>query len=572
MRDCKLSLLCVLMFIWLGRVECRGQSAYAPYGKDYYALLDRYEILSGHLANEYHSSFHSYQRQDIAAFVRRIGQDSARLSSRDRFNLRYLRNDNWEFFDSTTGNSRKPVLKYFFAKQNALVQHRDREFQIQVQPILYFTAGRETVNDRVNSDMMITNTRGAEIRGTIGDRLGFYSQLTDNQALFPTYVMNTITATNAVPGESFYKILPGSSTRLYKHFFQGNGVDFFTARGYLSFDLYKKYVHVQVGQDKNFLGNGYRSLLLSDYSSPYLFARITTKIWKLNYTLLFAQLQYNTSSQPGVIFPQKNLAVHHLSMNIGRRFNLGLFEAVMYPRSLDLNYVNPVIFYKAIVNQRGANDKAIIGLDYKYNFGGHYSLYGQVLINEFVFKEVTGGRGWWGNKQAAQLGVKYVNAFNVKNLDLQVEANLVRPYVYSAKDSSASAYTNTNMSLGHPLGANLIEYIFLARYQPVNRTTLSVRAFFIKQGLDTGGKDWGSNPLRPYTARVMDYGNRIGQGDLSHTSFVDATFTYMLRHNLFIDLQQVMRNQTSASGAFNLKDAYTSVSLRLNMQPRLQEF
>ena len=292
----------------------------------------------------------------------------------------------------------------------------------------------------------------------------------------------------------------------------------------------------------------------------------------MNYTLLFAQLYYNTSNTPGSNFPRKNLAVHHLNLNIGHRLNIGLFEAVMYSENPDVTYFNPIIFYKAIVNQNGASDKSIIGVDGKYNFAKHFSIYGQVLINEFKLNEVVGGKGWWGNKQALQLGLKYVNAFNISNLDFQIETNIVRPYVYSAKDSSASSYTNTNMSLGHPLGANFMEFIFLGKYQPMNRMNLTFKSFVIKQGLDSNGKDWGSNPILPYTSRVSDYGNHIGQGDLSHTMFLDFTLTYMIKHNLFIDLKQITRNQTSESGLFDLKDSYTSISLRLNMQPRLQEF
>ncbi|MBS1557676.1 MAG: hypothetical protein JST69_03020 [Bacteroidetes bacterium] len=553
-------------------LSLKAQSSYPAYGKDYYHLLDRYEISSNHLITEFHSSFHPYQRMDIARFASRILNDSAALSKQDRFNLNYLLTDNWEWVDSSYGNSRKPFLKNLYTKKNALWNHHDKEFDLQVLPIIYWTAGKEMVNGAANPDMMITNTRGAEIRGSIGHNLGFYSVLTDNQALFPTYVMNRIGDFNAVPGETFYKILPGSSTKLYKHFFSGNGVDFFTARGAVSFNLYKKNIQVQLGQDRLFLGNGYRSLLLSDYSAPYPFARITTKIWKLNYTLLYAQMMYNTSAIPNTHFPKKNLAIHHLSLNLNRHLNIGFFEAVMSPGNLDLAYFNPVIFYKAIVNQTGASDKAIIGFDTKYNFANHFSVYSQVLINEFVFREVTGGRGWWGNKQAVQVGLKYVNAFGVRNLDLQAEANVVRPYVYSAMDSSASAYTNTNMSLGHPLGANFNEFIFIGRYQPTNRLTLIGKAFLIKQGLDPLGKDYGSNPLLPYTSRVNDYGNFIGQGDLSRTHFFDFTASYMLRQNLFIDLKQTMRNQTSASGLHTLTNNITSISLRLNMQPRLHEF
>jgi hypothetical protein len=561
-----------LIFLVTAGLTGKAQSAFPAYGKDYYHLIDRYEIMSNQLVNSFHSSFHPYQRKDIAEFALQRLKDSTLLSGQDHFNLNYLLIDNWEYVDSSFGQSKKPFLKNLYTKKNALWNHHDKEFDIQVLPIIYWTAGKESVNGSTNPDMLITNTRGAELRGSIGKNLGFYTVLTDNQALFPTYTMDRIQEYNAVPGESFYKTLPGSTTKLYKYFFKGNGVDFFTARGAVSFNLYKKYINIQLGQDRLFLGNGYRSLLLSDYSAPYPFARITTKIWKLNYTLLFAQMMYNTSNVPNTLFPKKNLAIHHLSLNLNKHLNIGFFEAVMSSRNLDLAYFNPVIFYKAIVNQAGASDKAVIGFDAKYNFANHFSIYSQVLINEFVLREVTGGRGWWGNKQAVQLGAKYINAFNIHNLDLQVEANIVRPYVYSAMDSSASAYTNTNMSLGHPLGANFDEYIFIARYQPTNRLTLIGKAFFVKQGLDPAGKDYGSNPLLPYTSRVSDYGNFIGQGDLSHTSFIDFTASYMLKQNLFIDLKQTLRNQTSSSGLYDLKNNITSVSIRLNMQPRLQEY
>ena len=40
-----------------------------------------------------------------------------------------------------------------------------------------------------------------------------------------------------------------------------------------------KYFNFQLGYDKNFIGNGYRSLFLSDWGNSYLFAKINTKIF-----------------------------------------------------------------------------------------------------------------------------------------------------------------------------------------------------------------------------------------------------------------------------------------------------
>ena len=47
---------------------------------------------------------------------------------------------------------------------------------------------------------------------------------------------------------------------------------------------------MQLGHDRNFIGNGYRSLILADYSTPYFFLKLNTRIWKFNYQNLFAEL------------------------------------------------------------------------------------------------------------------------------------------------------------------------------------------------------------------------------------------------------------------------------------------
>ena len=57
---------------------------------------------------------------------------------------------------------------------------------------------------------------------------------------------------------------------------------------------------------------------------------------------------------------------------------------------------------------------------------------------------------------AYKLGGKYFDAFTVKNLDLQGEMNMVRPYTYTHYDSTAN-YTHYNQPLAHPLGAGFAE-------------------------------------------------------------------------------------------------------------------
>ena len=96
-----------------------------------------------------------------------------------------------------------------------------------------------------------------------------------------------------------------------------------------------------------------------------------------------------------------------------------------------LDYLNPVIFYRAIEQQNGSSDNVILGLDVKWNAARKLSFYGQFILDEFVLDHIMDGDGWWANKFAIQGGAKYIDAFGVPNLDLQGEVNIVRPYTYS---------------------------------------------------------------------------------------------------------------------------------------------
>ncbi len=168
-------------------------------------------------------------------------------------------------------------------------------------------------------------------------------------------------------------------------------------------------------------------------------------------------------------YPKKYAVVHHLSYNAAKWLNLGLYENVVFSRAdyFDFSYLNPVIFLVSAQQQNGSPDKTTAGIDFKANIGHSTQFYGQLVINEFVFSQILHySRGWWGNKQGLQLGFKYIDIFNVKNLDLQIETNLVRPYTYSHNDT-VSNYSHYNQPLAHPLGSNFSEFIVIARYQPV---------------------------------------------------------------------------------------------------------
>jgi hypothetical protein len=185
----------------------------------------------------------------------------------------------------------------------------------------------------------------------------------------------------------------------------------------------------------------------------------------------------------------------------------------------------------------------------------------------FFQKEPTN----WVNKFGMQLGGKYINAFGVKNLDVQIEMNRVRPFTYSHNDT-INNYTHYNQPLAHPLGANFMECIGIVRYQPFPKWVMNARVMYYYKGLDSSGKNFGGNIFRSYNTRVGEDGYRIGFGDKLTCLNAMINVSYELRQNLFFDLSYQFRNQKVASLNTNDNSNAIQFGMRLNMWQRQYDF
>lgn len=553
--------LSVLVFTFLAEFAY-AQSTNATLNEDYYHWIDRYEIKSGRIVPGFFSSIKPYKRDVIVGYVDTLAQNETIFSSRsDKHNLEFLRNDSWEWSRPETNTSKKPFLKALYRNKSDLVYVDKPEFDLHVSPVLYLSGGF----DSYRNDWVATNTRGIEIRGMVDRKIGFYTFLGENQSILPLYVQEEVDRNRVVPHEGFWKD------------FKTNGVDFFQARAYIDFNI-SKHIYMQFGNDRTFIGNGYRSLIFSDYSPPTLFLRANVRVWKLNYLYQMNRMAADARTSGNERYPEKFMAFHHLTFNIGKKLNIGVFESIVFSpqdsvnnNSFDYGYLNPVIFFRAIEQQYGSSDNALLGLDFKWNALKKVSLYGQLVLDEFKLYEITSGDGWWANKFAWQTGLKYIDVLNVSNLDLQVEFNSVRPYTF-AHFSQYGSYSNYRQSLAHPLGANFNEWVGIVRYQPIPKLNLIAKMFYANPGRDDTDQNWGGDIMKNYETREQDYGNTIGQGNKNTILFFDLTASYMVRHNVFIDVKQIVRQSESELPAYNSNSSITSLALRWNIPQRLYDF
>lgn len=276
------------------------------------------------------------------------------------------------------------------------------------------------------------------------------------------------------------------------------------------------------GIDHLFIGEGDRSLFSGNQGVANPFASIRTKFWKFDY-LIVQQIwrERNTLSS----FVPKGSATHYLSYKHSNKFSFGIFESAvyhmkdtLYNRGLEIEYLNPLIFYRPQEYNNSSADNIILGLDVSYRVG-KTMLYGQLLLDDFLLSAFRERNGWWANKYGVQLGVK-----GLKDLDsnrmlfYRTELNWMRPYVFS-QTSYNVVYGNQGLPVAHPLGSNFFEF-----YQEISLHTTKWKwqswlQFYIKGNeFDANAKSlyYGGDIYKSYKYVAQEYGNKIGQGNTLH--------------------------------------------------------
>ncbi|TAH43422.1 MAG: hypothetical protein EYC69_02610 [Bacteroidetes bacterium] len=408
---------------------------------------------------------------------------------------------------------------------------------LSIDPVFNLQLGQ----DRENGRNVFVNTKGVLVQANVKDKFYFYTGFHENQARYVNYVDSLIRQEKVVPGQGKVKVLENET------------FDFSQSFGGIGYKL-DKHFDFLFAHDKNFIGEGYRSLLLSDNTYNYPFLRIQMSFWKFRYAVYYAVMQdLRTAHEENVGYFKKYSTMHHLDVNIGKTnwLNIGLFETVMWApaasRGYELHYLNPIIFLRPVENSADSPDNALLGLNMKLRVTKKIIFYGQLMLDELLLDEVRAGNGWWGNKQAFQLGVKTFDLFRIKNLNLQTEFNFVRPYTYQHRTNSQN-YTHYNQPLAHPLGANFAESVSFINYRWRN-IFLELKVQYAKLGRDTANSNLGNDIFKSYETRSQEYNNRMFQGLESTLNSVDLRLNYLVnpKTNFNIELGVASRQFQNAN-------------------------
>ena len=283
--------------------------------------------------------------------------------------------------------------------------------------------------------------------------------------------------------------------------------------------LPSKFISVDMGYGKQFIGNGYQSLLLSDISSSYPYVKFTTEFGPVRYYNL-----YTTYMNPDMLDygRKKHAAIHYLDFAITSRIHLGVFESILWQskseevyKGYELAYLNPVIFYRPVeFSKESFKGNALMGLNINLTFKNGI-LYGQFLLDDLNIsrkkdEDDNYQGGFFQNKYAYQLGFKG----EIKNIKYLIEYNQVQPYTNGHR-TILQNYSHLNQPLAHPLGANFKELINILEIKK-GKWTYKIRSMIANVGLDSLGTHYGQNifesDLEASRGGQSSYGNFNGQG------------------------------------------------------------
>ncbi len=375
-------------------------------------------------------------------------------------------NKKYEFVADTSHKIFKYVaddiaIQKFFFDHLIHIKSKTGKYEFKVDPLLNAELGF-AYYDTAQYQRISTNTRGFIASGSIGKDFYFETMFSENQSQFPYYISNFNKQTKVVPGQGRYKV------------FKVTGYDYAFSSGFISYQPIKR-LNIQVGHGKQKIGNGYRSILLSDNAFNYPYLRVTSEWLKgrLQYTNIYAVLMNLTTggaltpkyTEP--LFQKKAVSFQYLSFNASKRINIGLFQGMVWNAADSMNrqrlewqYFNPVIFSN--LGFYGLNNKnnIVIGATANVKLTNKISVYGQFMGDDFSNTFAI------GNAFGYQVGAKYFDAFKLKNLMLQVEYNDVAEGSYNSPFGTYSnqSFSHYNQNLAYTPGYGK-ELVLLGDYK-----------------------------------------------------------------------------------------------------------
>jgi hypothetical protein len=469
------------------------------------------------------------------------------------------------YTDSTYIKSNRSWLhRKFFQEHLLQVQHQSFNIFADIIVDEYIGAGKRGIptDQQIpgKSKLHLMNTRGYEAGGNIGNKFYFETAIYENQGRFPGYIDSSIRTTRVVPYQNHYKNIG-----------DGKGFDFSYSSARLMY-IPNKHFLFDLGFNNNFIGDGYRSLLLSDYNTVYPYFRTAFTAGNFQYSVMWSQ--YVSTPQRTIYalgFPRKWGQTYLLDWHATKHFNISVFNAVISPnetsdhkKDVGISLASPIMFVHADKSPSGIQLNNISGFNLKYTITPSINVYAQLMVDEL-------GSADWQKRYGWQAGARIGNLLKVQGWNALAEFNTVRPYSY-ASDNDATIYSHNNEPLAHPLGANFKEGVFVTDYTYKN-WWFRLEAFAAHYGTDSSlDVDYGRDIFKLTSLHSKENNITTDQGLNTKLYYGDFRVAYILnkKTNLRIEAGAVYRNEKNNLVAY--KDMYGYIGVRMSFRKLIYDF
>lgn len=482
----------------------------------------------------------------------------------------FLNKKKSQLADSAFGLSAGDPKGYLFKQlaTNNWVQANGKNSVFAVDPYVDAAFGKAKTQDNALYQL----AAGIRLQGTVNDKISYGLAYVYYNQRFPNYLNSYL------QGNMGYGFGMGKGT------LQNNGgYAYSQVTGHFTYTPNKHFL-VSIGNGKNFIGDGYRSLILSDNAANYPYIRLQARYWRLTYNVTYAEYD-NPRYLVNGDRQRKYSVMHYFGISFSKRFQLGFIDNVIWyakdtalHRGFDMQYLSPIIFTRPIEYSVGSPDNAFLGVTAKYQVYKNGFLYGQIGLDDLHITESFKAKSQhFGNKYGVQLGIWNKDLFGVKGLSWRGEFNSVRPYTYShGFDKAGLNYTHANQVLTDPFGANFNELISIFQYNKDRWYGFLQNLYTIRGEHDPNvaypqGEDpWGGD-LTDYNNPPV-FGSKTMQGIRHKYFYNQLSVGYLInpRNRLAIQADAVYRRHTMPGTTSS--DYYFSIGIKTGLYNFYKDF
>lgn len=495
-----------------------------------YDFLNRLHIKK--IISKYSNAVLPLNRLEIANYLKYIDEFSSELNEIEKKKLdEYKREFEYELTNSLSsktelfqsGSFTSNFLNLFSDKERFIYTYIDSSITFFANA-LFESKSMIAIGDYYDNKHSSLLRWGGKIRGTIGNKIGYYAFATNGQIIDDKNLgLTDITLKNN------YKI--------HEH----NSKNFDFTEGYITYNTHN--ITFQFGREKVSYGQGYNEKMQLSSVNAIDFIKLNFHLASINYAFIHSwilpksqyiknnQLMYN--DEP---INSKYLAIHRLGITLlDNNLELGASEMVVYSnRPFEIAYITPLIFYKSVEHSLQDRDNSLLSFDASVRLIPKVKLYGTFVIDDIDFSKI--GTKWWGNLFSYQVGTFITEPFGLSNLDFNIEYLKILPYTFSHRFIENN-YTNYNSYVGPNLDPNSDKLDIFSKYYLTYRTSFQIGFSYIRHGKNI--VDDKGNVIKNVGGDI-NFGHR--SIDSEETEFLDGkvekifTPSFRLLYEVFNDI------------------------------------